>query len=92
MENKDMASPSGRAFVPSGSSPQAVSPVPASIPDAVARVQKHVEQLRSWVENSETVRALLQPQMALFDAREGGWNTYAVRMAVALSLAKRGAD
>jgi hypothetical protein len=31
----DGRSPSGRAFVPSASSPQAVSPVPASIPSAV---------------------------------------------------------
>lgn len=51
-EQEDMASPSGRAFVPAASSQQAVSPVPASIPDAAWQIFGDWRDLRNAIERS----------------------------------------
>lgn len=53
-----------------------------ALADIIVRLEKRAEQDRSYAENNTVVADLLETQMALFNAREGQWNTYAVRMAV----------
>ena len=49
-----------------------------------ARLRKREDEDRKCAANSQVIVDLLQPQMELFDLRDGAhpWNTYAVRMAV----------
>ena len=55
---------------------------PNILTDIIQRLEKRAKDERSYVENNIVVADLLEPQMALFNAREAPWNTYAVRMAI----------
>lgn len=50
--------------------------------ELVERLEKRAQEDERCAANSQIIVDLLAPQMALFTAREGVWNTYAVRMAV----------
>lgn len=59
--DKDGALPSDRAFAPSGSSPQAVSPVPASIPSAAysLRIDDELDgAIEAFVEESNRIEGI----------------------------------
>lgn len=50
--------------------------------DLEKRLLDRAAKIRGYIASSQIVVDLLQPQMALFDAREGGHDTYTVRLAV----------
>ena len=50
--------------------------------ELIERLEKRAKEDESCAANNRVIAELLAPQMALFNAREAPWNTYAVRMAV----------
>lgn len=50
--------------------------------DLIERLRDREKRHRECIANSQVVVDLLRPQMDMFNAREGGYNTYAVRMSV----------
>lgn len=50
--------------------------------ELIERLQKRADQIAGYIASSQRVVDLLQPEMDLFNARQGGHDTYTVRMAV----------
>lgn len=55
---------------------------PLELLELAERLEKRAKQDREYAINSSVVLGLLEPELAKFSAREGPWNTYAVRMAI----------